>query len=58
MNEQAFELLLEKHRESDRRQERIEQKVDELLAFKWQMLGGTVVISILFNLGLFLLKWG
>ena len=30
MNEQAFELLLEKHRESDRRQERIEQKVDEL----------------------------
>ena len=38
MNEQAFELLLEKHRESDRRQERIEQKVDELLAFKWQMM--------------------
>lgn len=51
MNEQAFELLLEKHRESDRRQERMEQKIDELLAFKWQMLGGTVIVSILFNVG-------
>ena len=58
MNEQAFELLLEMHRESDRRQERIEHKVDELLAFKWQMLGGTIVVSILFNLGLFLFKGG
>ena len=36
----------------------IQNKVDELLAFKWRMLGGTIVVSILFNLGLFLFKGG
>ncbi len=46
MNEQAFELLLEKHRESDRRAERMEEKLDELLSFKWKIVGGSAVLSI------------
>lgn len=47
MNEQAFELLLEKHREADRRSERIEEKLDELLSFKWKIVGGSAVLSML-----------
>jgi hypothetical protein len=47
MNEQAFELLLEKHREADRRAERIEEKLDELLSFKWKIVGGSAVLSML-----------
>lgn len=47
MNEQAFELLLEKHRDADRRAERMEEKLDELLSFKWKIVGGSAVLSII-----------
>lgn len=31
--------------------ETIDQKVDKLLAFKWQIIGGSVLLSVLMNLG-------
>lgn len=40
MNDQAFQLLMS-------RLEQLEEKVDRLLAFKWQIIGGSVLLSIL-----------
>lgn len=40
MDDQAFDLLLA-------RLERIENKVDLLFAFKWQIIGGSVVMSFI-----------
>lgn len=33
------------------RLERIENKVDGLIEFKWQIIGGTVLISVLLTIG-------
>lgn len=52
MDTQAFELLMDKLRESDRRLSDMDEKLDELLAFKWKIIGGSVVLSVLFNLAI------
>jgi len=49
MDMQAFELLLEKFRDTDKRLDTIDEKMDELLSFKWKIIGGSVVISTLFT---------
>ena len=49
VSDQAFELLLEKFRETDKRLDTIDEKMDELLSFKWKIIGGSVVISTLFT---------
>ena len=48
VSDQAFELLLEKFRDTDKRLDTIDEKMDELLSFKWKIIGGSVVISTLF----------
>lgn len=49
VSDQAFELLLEKFRDADKRLDTIDEKMDELLSFKWKIIGGSVVISTLFT---------
>lgn len=49
VSDQAFELLLEKFRDTDKRLDTIDEKMDELLSFKWKIIGGSVVISTLFT---------
>lgn len=34
------------------RVEKIDEKVDRLLAFKWQMIGATTVVSLVITLGI------
>jgi len=34
----------------DKRLDRLEEKVDKLLAFKWQIIGGSAVISAIVGL--------
>lgn len=40
MDEQLFEVIMQRF-------ERLEEKVDKLLAFKWQIIGGSVLLSLL-----------
>ena len=49
VSDQAFELLLEKFRDTDKRLDTIDEKMDELLSFKWKIIGGSVVISTLLS---------
>lgn len=49
MDTQAFELLMEKLRDNDKRLEQMDEKLDELLAFKWKIIGGSVVLSTIFS---------
>lgn len=37
---------------TDKRLERIEEKVDKLLAFKWQIISGSLVLSTLAGIAL------
>lgn len=47
MDDQAFKLLIEKLRDVDEKINCVEDKVDEILRFKWQVIGGSVFLSIL-----------
>lgn len=42
-------------RSTDDRLEKIEKKIDELLSFKWQIIGGSVILSLVINIGLALI---
>lgn len=41
---------------TDSRLEQIEKKIDALLAFKFLLLGGSAVVTIVINLGFLILK--
>jgi len=45
MDSQAFQLLMSKLSEQDKRFDEIDQKIDVLLRFKWQIIGGSVILS-------------
>jgi hypothetical protein len=45
MDNQAFQLLLERLKEQDSKLGDIEVKLEELLAWKWKLAGATLVIS-------------
>lgn len=44
------ELLEYYIKHSDSRFDKIDMKLDELIAFRWQIIGGSVVMSSLFTL--------
>lgn len=55
----ANEDLLRHHiAETERRFDRIESKVDRLLEFKWQIIGGSLVISAVLSIGIAILFGG
>jgi hypothetical protein len=46
--------------ETDKKYERLERKVDQLLEFKWKIIGGSVglsvFITVLFQIGMIILN--
>lgn len=52
MDGTIIDLLNDKIDKVDRRVEKIDEKVDKLLAFKWQIIGGSVLMSAI--IGIFL----
>jgi hypothetical protein len=44
------------HQYLDKRLDRLEQKVDELLKFKWQIIGGSAVVATIVSLVLHMLN--
>lgn len=47
MDATIVELLKDKIDKVDEKVDRLEGKVDQLLQFKWQIIGGSVVASII-----------
>lgn len=47
MDPQAFDLLMKKFEDIEGKISEVENKVDALLAFKWQIIGGSVLLSII-----------
>lgn len=45
MDQQAFALLMNKIQEQDDKFDSIEEKLDDLLAWKWKLSGITLVVS-------------
>ena len=45
MNDQAFELLMNKLKDQDKRLDGMDQKLDELISWKIKLAGATLVIS-------------
>lgn len=46
---------------TDKRFDRVDEKLDELIAFRWQIIGGSIGLSALFSVlvnGLFLFLGG
>lgn len=44
--------------ETNRRLEAIEKKIDRLLAFKWEVVGGAGVVGVVLSLAItFLVEW-
>jgi hypothetical protein len=58
MQEQVVQLLNDKIDKVDTRVGRIEDKVDQLLAFKWQIIGGSVIMSLIVTFFIQLLLGG
>jgi tetrahydromethanopterin S-methyltransferase subunit G len=58
MQEQVVQLLNDKIDKVDERVSRIEDKVDQLLAFKWQIIGGSVIMSLIVTFFIQLLLGG
>ncbi len=44
MDNQLFEIIMD-------RMDRIEKKVDKLVEFKWQIIGGGIVVSAIITVG-------
>lgn len=42
---------------TDARLEQMDEKLDDMLAFKFKILGGSVVLSVLINLGFLYIKF-
>jgi hypothetical protein len=36
--------------ETNRKYEKLEEKVDQLLQFKWKIIGGSVIMSVVFTI--------
>ena len=47
MNEQVFILLNDKIDAVEKKVDKISENVDQMLAFKWQIIGGSVVVSLI-----------
>ena len=45
MDQQAFDLLMDKLKTQDQRFDEVDDKLDDLLKWKWKLAGATVVIS-------------
>lgn len=45
MDQQAFALLMNKIQQQDNKFDSIEEKLDDLLAWKWKLSGITLVVS-------------
>ncbi len=45
MNDQAFKLLMNRFNQQDKELLAIKRDIKEMLKFKWQIIGGSVVIS-------------
>lgn len=45
MDDQAFELLMDKLKTHDDKFMSLEEKVDLILQWKWKLVGGTLVVS-------------
>lgn len=60
MDDQAFKLLMNKIEEQDMKFKEMDEKLDELLAWKWKLAGATLVMSTIGGLvvQLFLHKLG
>lgn len=50
MNEQVFKLLNDKIDKVEIKVDKMATNVEKMLAFKWQIVGGSVVISLLAGL--------
>lgn len=58
MSEQLIEWLKEDIKSVKEDVKEINAKVDEMLAFKWQIVGGSVVISLIVGVILqFIIAW-
>lgn len=49
MSDDDKELLKYYIDQTNQRLDRLDTKVDELLSFKWQIVGGSVVLSVIIN---------
>lgn len=66
MMQQALDIVIkmveQNKRDVDKKLDTIDAKLDQLIQFKWQIVGGSVVISVLvtlaIQLGSFFLKHG
>lgn len=52
MDDQQSELVRYFIEETNKKFERLEEKVDILLEFKWQILGGSMVLSALVTIAI------
>lgn len=50
MNDQTFELLNEKINKVESKVDDVAKDVKEMLAFKWQIIGGTMVVSAIIGI--------
>jgi hypothetical protein len=50
MNEQLFELIKQRFESVEKQITGLDSKVDELLSFKWQIIGGSVLMSVILSI--------
>lgn len=55
MDDQVFSLLNDKIEAVDKKVDGIASDVKEMLAFKWQIIGGSVVVSLIVGVAIQLL---
>jgi hypothetical protein len=52
MDGQAFELLMDKMNQMENRIIQMDRKLEEIMEFKWQIIGGSVAISAILSVAL------